>query len=133
MKVKALKKTYLKRSAGWHAGLFPAWNGLIIATKERPARLIKTLKPMDYVYVLASDCEVAGTAYFVGNGFVVRNYVHRSLEPAKSDVLMFVRNEEVICFSPVKFVGGRNVFKDKYDEEHKDMAIMILNTAELKE
>ena len=94
------------------------WNGLITVGKERPNHLIKTLKPMAYVYLSCYDIGFMGTAYRVPNGFLLRNY---SLDPDGKE-LRFVSDSEVSYFHMVKYVGCKNVFRDSIDNEHYEQA-----------
>ena len=122
MKVRKLKYVYGVRSAGWYAGIWTTWNGLITAGKYRSPRYIKTLKLMDYVYVEALDVEVYGTAYYVGDGFLVRNYNGLSDENEKGEIV-FVPNNLIDNFMIHKYVGGRDIFFDEQDEKHLEMSL----------
>ena len=134
MKCRNRVKTYRVRSAGWHAGLLPVWNGLITSGKERHPRLIKTLKLMDYVYIFAEVGEefAYGTAYWVGDGFLLRKYSDGSTTNEDFKTIAFIKPEYVVGFDLHKYVGRKNVYYDDTDKRHFDLALSVVAVKDWK-
>lgn len=110
------RKYKLKAKFYWNRHNFHAWNGLIIAGKERAPRLLKHVKPMTLIYVYCHcdwpqrDSWLYGLGYYLGKGFV---YFRDVLSGGE----YFITVDQVDWFDIPKFVGGKDVFHDAMDED----------------
>lgn len=110
------RKHKLKAKFYWNRHNFHAWNGLIIAGKDRAPRLLRHVKPMTLIYVYCHcdwpqrDTWLYGLGYYLGRGFVYFRDVLSGDE-------YLITAEQLDCFDIPKFVGGKDVFHDATDAE----------------
>ena len=106
----------LKAKFYWNRHNFHAWNGLIIAGKDRAPKLLKHVRPMDLIYAYCyfnwpKECSLLyGLGYFLGHGSV---YFRDVLSGGE----YLVTKDQIESFNIPKFVGGKDIFHDAMDEE----------------
>lgn len=116
------RKYKLKAKFYWNRHNFHAWNGLIIAGKDRAPRLLKYVKPMTLIYVYCyydwpkEGTWLYGLGYYLGYGFV---YFRDVLSGGE----YFITVDQIEWFDIPKFVGGKDIYKDATDDETLKRAI----------
>lgn len=116
------RKYKLKAKFYWNRHNFHAWNGLIIAGKDRAPRLLKHVKPMTLIYVYCyydwpkEGTWIYGLGYYLGHDFI---YFRDVLSGGE----YLVTKDQIEWFDIPKFVGGKDVFHDAMDNETLERAI----------